>query len=163
MPILGPLSALGLASNIIQFIDFGYTIISHSLEYYKSTRGTLTANEELEIIIKNLNEICERLGQPERQIDGASASKSENALIPLSQSCRNLAKGFLVVLDGLRVKGSHKRWDSARQALKTAWKRKEIQDFEKRLGSTVERSIECLKKARPTGRKASTPRNSKRK
>ena len=60
---MDPLSALGLASSFVQFVGIGYNVISYSIEYHKSTKGALNANDEIEILIKLLDDICESLRQ----------------------------------------------------------------------------------------------------
>ena len=130
---MDPFSALSLASNIVQFVDFGYKLTSNSLEIYKSAKGASSANEELEFITKDLNEICIGLGKPVDRTYGLLASDSEKALLPLTQSCRDLAKKFLDALEDLRVKGGRRKWESVRQALRSAWKDKDLKQFQKRL------------------------------
>ena len=58
---MDPFSALGLASNVVQFMEFGTKLISASLELYNSKDGTSSPNSELGIITKDLTGICSGL------------------------------------------------------------------------------------------------------
>jgi hypothetical protein len=64
---MDPLTALSLAGTIVQFVDFGSRLFTDSREFYKSTTGTLKANEVLELIISDLRALvvkvnpCQRL------------------------------------------------------------------------------------------------------
>jgi hypothetical protein len=40
--VLDPVSALGIAGNILQFINFASKVLSKGTQYYKSTDGALT-------------------------------------------------------------------------------------------------------------------------
>ena len=132
---MDPFSALSLASNICQLLEFGGRLVSGSLELYRSRDGTSSVHGELEFIADDLIEMCGALTQPESRIDQQHAIKSELALIPLAQSCKVLGEEFLSVLNSLKVKARYQKIDSVRQALKSEWKRKTIQDYEKRLKS----------------------------
>lgn len=130
---MDPFSALGLASNVVQFVDFGTKLISASIELYKSKDGASSVNGELETITKDLTGICMGLTQPERRLDSTLASEPERALLPLAQKCKDLGEEFLGVLQVLKAKGRHKKWESVRQAIGNAWKEKEIHNYLQRL------------------------------
>lgn len=56
-----PLIALGLASSIIQIVDFSGRVISRSKEIYTSDNGTLKIHGDLEEAAKNLQELSHEL------------------------------------------------------------------------------------------------------
>ncbi|KAL8916423.1 MAG: hypothetical protein Q9208_008524 [Pyrenodesmia sp. 3 TL-2023] len=128
------LAVLGLASNIVQFLDFSGRLVSSTLELYEATEGALSSNSVLEEISTDLKELCDGLLPSGASGIGPTRTKSEAALLSLSQSCRAMGQKFLLVLEDLKVKGKGKGWQSARQALRTAWKAKEIQRYERQLG-----------------------------
>ena len=130
---MDPFSALGLAGNVIQFVDFGGRLLSGSLELYKSVDGTSSTNKELEFLVKSLNELCAGLSRPEHRIDQQQASAPELALLPLARSCTELGEELLSVLNALKVEGRFKKWESVRQALRSAGKEKEIRNYNERL------------------------------
>lgn len=50
-----PLSALGVASAIVQMVDFGAKLFSKSAKLYKSADGSLPTNVELSSIVEDLS------------------------------------------------------------------------------------------------------------
>ena len=132
---MDPFSALRLASNICQLLDFGGTLFSGSVQLYRSVDGASSVNSELQSITEDLTRLCSSLTQPGGLIDGQQATQSEMALISLSNSYKELREQLLFVLNSLKVKARHQRFESFRQALKSEWKKKAIHDYEERLRS----------------------------
>lgn len=126
---------LGLASNIVQFLEFGGRLISSTFELYGAAEGALSSNRALEEVSTDLKQLCDGMLPSVPSSNVPAMTESEAALLPLSRSCRALGQDFLVVLEDLKVKGNRKRWQSVRQALRTAWKAKDIQRYERQLGS----------------------------
>ncbi|KAL8700965.1 MAG: hypothetical protein Q9201_005157 [Fulgogasparrea decipioides] len=129
------LAALGLASNILQFLDFSGKLISGTVEFYHAVDGATSSNRVLEHLSKDLDHLCTGLVPAVAYGSGLGETESEAPLLPLAQSCRTLGREFLAVLEDLKVKSHRKRFDSARQALRSAWKARDIQKFDNQLGS----------------------------
>lgn len=150
--VLDPFSALGLASNVVQFVDFGRKLVSGAVELYQATDGTSTANAELELIIQDLGEISAGL-EPGSLHQASGFTKDELKLQELAVSCKQLANEFLSLLESLKVQGPHKRWKSALQASRSAWKEKQIRSYMRRLDEfrsqltvrlvAILRSVDC--------------------
>lgn len=128
---MDPLSALSLASNIVQLVDVGTRVVSASFELY-SPDG-ISINGELESVISDLVNICSALEQPQHHVNGQRSSSSELQLIPLSKSCKTLGEELLTVLNSVKVQSPRKKWQSFRQALKAVWKEKEIHRYTERI------------------------------
>lgn len=58
---MDPLTVLSLAGTIVQFVDFGRTLITDARDLYSSSAGTLTANEELELVTADLQALALKL------------------------------------------------------------------------------------------------------
>ncbi|KAI4086823.1 MAG: hypothetical protein LQ344_007260 [Seirophora lacunosa] len=129
------LAILGLAGNILQFLDFSGKIISGTLELYQSANGATSSNLVLENTSKDLVQLCAAMLPDLTSRSALTRSDSETALITLSESCRTLGQELLTVLEDLKVKGRRKRWQSARQALRSAWKARDVQRLESQLAS----------------------------
>lgn len=48
--VLDPVSALGIAANVLQFVDVASKVVSRSTQYYKSFDGSLLEYAELAAI-----------------------------------------------------------------------------------------------------------------
>ncbi|KAH6667689.1 hypothetical protein B0J14DRAFT_601221 [Halenospora varia] len=126
-----PLTALGLASNIVQLVTFTSDLISKGREIYKSADGTLVENLELETITTSLQVLSNELVLP--ICERGKLTKTENQLQELCDGCKAVSGQLLDVIRGIKAKGPHMRWNSFRQALNSVWREDEIEALETRL------------------------------
>ena len=121
------MSAISLASSIVQFAQLGTTLVLEGLELYQSNDGVLAKNRELEAIVNDINQRSKVL------VNTPQPSEDEVALQKLAESSRKIADELLEQLSTLRIPKSHKRLQSSRKALAAAWKKDRIADLERRL------------------------------
>jgi hypothetical protein len=121
-----PLTALSLAANILQFIDFASKLVSSSIEISRSSDGLTVTNSELTTISESLLEL------------NLTFEFSDD--LPLSQPSKNLIEGCNEVgrelrkaLDRLKNLEGGQKWSSVRQALLTIWRSGEITALAERL------------------------------
>jgi hypothetical protein len=131
--VLDPMSALSLAGNIVQFVDFSCKIVSKGRRIYLSANGTLPKNLELEVVTDDLAHLALQLRN-----DGAKAaelSHDEKSLYAISEECSKIAEELLGRLEKLKVKSDAKQrgWKSLRQALKSVWSKEELDELSERL------------------------------
>jgi hypothetical protein len=131
--MLDPLTAIGLASAIVQFVDFSSRLVSETKELYHSTEGNSTQNEELHAVTEDLRELCKTLSSVQGRAPGVEPSTDELALLELSGSCNFVADELIAVLEKLRVKSAHEKWGSFKIALKGAMKKEKIESIRARL------------------------------
>jgi hypothetical protein len=130
--MLDPLTALSLASSVVQFLDFSAKLVGKGNELYKSADGSSVGNAELELIAKDLQELHERLQQAPPP--PTTLTDSNLALRKLSKQCSSIAGELLDALEKLKVHGSsNRRWKSFRQALKGLMKKDEVDAIAQRL------------------------------
>ena len=136
---MDPLTALSLAGNIIQFVDFGSKLLQKGHEIYNSVDGASIGNKELEAAAINLRELSGRLNastvsRRARRDVGVTGTVPDVAIVQLSKNCLLVAAELLQVLDRLRVQGdSNRRWKSFRQALKSSLKQGRVNELNNRL------------------------------
>ena len=118
---MDPFTALGLASNVIQIIDFSCRLVSKGQKIYKSADGTSMENVDTEAAANDLEILNTKLQRSFDTSDYNSQSMSDEdrSLIDLCQKCSRLAIELQTKLNGLKVTGKHRKWKSARQALKS--------------------------------------------
>jgi hypothetical protein len=125
---LDPVTAFGLAGNVIQFIDFGCNLLSESLDLYHSASGSTAENVELEIVAKDIKDSIAPL------LVSAESSSVTLTYQKLLRSCDDIAKELLSVVDKLKVKdGPHRKWRSFGKALRSIWKKDEVSKLRSRL------------------------------
>ena len=126
-PMMDPVAALGLAANIVAFIDFSWKLLYEIKDLHDSSTGTLLENDTLERISNDLMSLNDDLTAP-------SAINAIPAPVrSLASQCKDVTIKLLDVLDDLKVRGSHRKWKSFVQALRSVWKKEEIEGLMKRL------------------------------
>jgi hypothetical protein len=125
---MDPVSVLGLAANILQFVHFGLVILSKSKEL--SRKGTTKENFQIEAIVTHLKETLDRL-------DAFSPPSSSSATTLRSQST-SIINELLKALEDLKVSGIPTASKSFRKALKAARSKEKIQDWIRRLNNIRE-------------------------
>ncbi len=128
--MLSLLDALSLAGTIIQFVDFSSKVLSQTRQLYVSQVGALSVNQELELVTSDLFALSQKLPDVEHEHPETQEGK---ALRKLAISCSEIAVELSAKLNGLKVGAKHKKWNSFRQAVKSAWSEDERNDLTQRL------------------------------
>ncbi|PGH17864.1 hypothetical protein AJ80_04687 [Polytolypa hystricis UAMH7299] len=129
---MAELAALGLACNIIQFIDFGLKLFHDGREIYGSAHGNTAEYFELKEVAQDLATFTNQLHS--NNVKFTSSVPAEKSLQGLARKCEELAIELVNLLQELQVKpGRSRKWSSFKQALKRVQKEKEIQNLEDRL------------------------------
>ena len=121
---MDPFSALSLVSSVIQFVDFGASLLSRSREIYHSTVGASNDHVVMEELYENLSRLIDKLAISSRLM-AVECSEDDKALAALATSCKGVARELLAIIQKLRVvEGDwHRRWKIFVQALRTVWKK----------------------------------------
>jgi hypothetical protein len=126
--VLDPFTAIGLAGNIVQFVDYSSKLISSTHEIYKSNTGSSKNHIYLEGIATRLLELNSSHEQPKL----AGSSPYNKALHDLKAQCVEDAEALLALVKALQAKKDSK-WSSFRKALKSSWEKEEVDRLEGRL------------------------------
>jgi hypothetical protein len=128
--VLDPFSALSLAGNVLQFVDFGTRLASHMVELYQSASGITEDDAEILDLTHQFKLLAERLSvvvpEAEDEANTVVDRKSFQAFLSL---CRIKATGLITLLEDLKVDRSHKLWSSVRQGFRFARKKKDIKEL----------------------------------
>lgn len=127
-----PLSALSIATGVVQFVDFTSNLISGTHVIYNSAAGESARNHELRSITENLVELNRGL---EHSVKAAGTSASDAQFVILCQQCDDLCSQLVGALNKLMVKGGKRGWASFLMALKSVWSKEEIADLQQRMES----------------------------
>lgn len=129
---MAELVALGLAGNIVQFVDFGIKLFRDGRELYTSLQGNSAEQLELEIVTQDLKCLAQQLHSSDQP--DALGTEDKIELRKLATECEKLANELLGILDELKVKDRHNRiWESFKKALRRMMEKKKIQHLEERL------------------------------
>ena len=136
--MLDPLTALGLAGNLIQVIQFSYDIVSEGNKLYHDASGVLTQNKSVEEVSNDLADLSESLKAKQEEWRRAhgrtSLDPDELRLRNLCDRCVEVAYELQIQLSKLKAKeGRAKRLRSYKQAVIAVWRRDEVEELERRL------------------------------
>ena len=151
--MLDPLTAISLSGSILQFVDFGGKIVSGSYEIYRSGKGALQENLEIENITKEVNRLNVKILSfrtdypPSPHLN--ALSQDDASLRELAQSCKLVADDLLDMLQQLKTRPSSthsRKWTSFRTAVasQTPWNKDKVLSLEKRLHRIQEHIIRRL-------------------
>ncbi|KAJ8129596.1 hypothetical protein O1611_g4033 [Lasiodiplodia mahajangana] len=149
------LAALGLASNIVQFLEFTWRLTSAVGEIKNSASSATERTLDLNKIYGKLDTFCSNLLAPPKPVTSNDEAKRVQILFSnpesdlqrqviiqshtkdlqtLASDCAVLCQQLLAVTRTLQAKaGSKHKLGSFKAALKTLWNEKKISDLEERL------------------------------
>lgn len=125
---MDPLTILGLAASIVQFVDIGHKLVTGVKEVYDSTNGVLTSMEDMKLIADDIQNAA-------TEIKGSSPfSQSERAIVNVAQRSLDLANELQQKLKHLEIRPDRSRKvEAARVTLQSFWQRKDIKELDERL------------------------------
>jgi len=156
--MLDPFTALSLAGNVVQFVQFGYQLAAKAHDLYSSTSGASEENLEIETVTTRLLGTVHELGSHLNSGDWAasrdSVSRSSRRLLEIAEVCKMIAEDILSRLEPMKIREPATVWRSLRQALKIMWTKEELDALMKRLKAYISEldtailvSLKCVSEA----------------
>jgi hypothetical protein len=127
------IAVLGIASNIIQIVDFSSRIVARGRELYHSTDGRIEEHVSLDVAAQNLLELSRELQRSVVSDDPRPRTAVDQQLIDLKVKTEQIAKDLRSSLENVQLTGPHRKWKSIHQALRTISTDKEVSDIANRL------------------------------
>ncbi|KAM0544351.1 hypothetical protein ACHAPJ_011887 [Fusarium lateritium] len=106
---MDPVSAIGLASSIITFIDFGTELITGAIEIYRAPDGSSAADARLQDVLNDLGDLAEELEKTFH-----ASTRAERNIKNLAQECGEDAQELRDILRGLKMTGRRTPWKSVK-------------------------------------------------
>lgn len=126
---MDPFTAIGLAGNIVAFVDIGFKLLSKAKEIHSSASGASSDNENLDSMTRRLQEVTSRLQEP----IGDLKSIEQKALQQLALECHELSGDLLQLLQELKAKNPKSKRESLRIAFRGMRLKSAKEDLERRL------------------------------
>jgi hypothetical protein len=136
---MDPSSALGLAANVLQFVQFAFGLLTNAQRIHLSGPGPSGEEQSVEGIYARLLDFSTLFeGMPQSQNEDAvvfQSSKYFFALAKLVEECRGHCEKLLGITRKLQVKdGTKARWlKSFEKALYETWKKEDIESLKSRI------------------------------
>ena len=135
--VLDPISALSLAGNVVQFVEFCGNVVSESRKNYRSITETSLENTELESIAEDLRRLTNQLHSSGD--DRAISAAGDKEFAKLLGSCHDVADELLQAVELLKVRqGPHQKWKSFRQAFLSVLNKEKLARLQSRLSAIRE-------------------------
>ena len=126
---MDPVSAFGLATNVISVVEFCIQTLSELNEVRTSDSGVRRTHETLNRTSTDLESVCTRLDACLNSVPGGSVlSPSHAELYDVASKCSKAAQKLRNLLDELKPKESKR--DALLKAIKTKWKQREIDEIQ---------------------------------
>lgn len=138
---MDPLTALSVAGNVIQFVDFSTKLLSQGYELYKSVGGKLKADEELELIASDLSGLVKKFQEANIQSSPpvclATPTPGGNPVPVLQRICDEaikIAGDLHIKLKKVQIDKSKNRYgETFKRVWMRLWSQKEIDEMVGRL------------------------------
>lgn len=132
--MLDPLTAISLAGNVVQFVEFSGRIISKTRELTKSSHGTTEEAYNAEILIRDLVRITQQVKDGARTAS-SSSTEEDKGLERLCNGCISLSERLIKSLEKLKLKEGAGKRQAFIHALKSVWLQKELESGERQLAT----------------------------
>lgn len=133
---MDPLSALGAAAAVTQFVDYTITILRDTREIIKSVDGQTAKHIEISCISMDLERLAEDVDVKSKGLATIDADQSEQIFLRLCGECREIAKKLLTSCAQLQSTGVTRLEIAASSfvaAVKGVWNSGKIEDLQERL------------------------------
>ncbi|KAG7100749.1 hypothetical protein HYQ46_001760 [Verticillium longisporum] len=127
---MDPASAIGVASAVISFVDFGIKIIRGAIQIY----GDANRDNDWqtpEDVAKKMTNLARNLRQP----SGFGATPDEGEIAELAKTCMTLAERLAALFKSLQPKDARSKRQCLWAAAKAKLKQADVEDLEKKLGT----------------------------
>lgn len=155
-----PLSALAIASAVIQIVDFSSKVIARTREVYLSTSGTTEENSLLEDATANLTDLMSSLkastSQRFRSQSGIQENTPDIQLLQLADASHVIAIELRDMLIKVKLKKDGSERSVLDQGLRNALEQKKIlalkeklDEIRKQIDTTLLVSLRCVTNHHP--------------
>ena len=126
---MDPLSAIGLAGNIVAFVEFTSKLVSGAYEIYSSSARTTDEYADLEKVIEDVHAVTRRVSYS----PVPAVTDDEIALLDLVKNCRKLSEDLIRALKRLQAKNPKSKSESFRVAWRALREKGKLESLEKRI------------------------------
>ena len=135
---MDPVTALGLAGNVVAFVQFSAALLKGTYKIYKSPTEQSEDLQDLKSIYAKLAEFSSKLGETDNNAivdDPQNKVAQTSSLVQLAEICRKDCDELLEIIRKLSAKstGRSKPWRCFTKAMAEVWRSTEITNLQKRV------------------------------
>ena len=125
------LIAIGVAANIMQFVDLGSRILYTSYKICVSAQGFTKEHRILDSLTNDLQNVSHDLQCSIREGQNQQGvSQNDVQLQRLIEQCSLTCHELLLILDQIKAPINPSKWDSLRAARKSIWKESKMKKIQ---------------------------------
>lgn len=125
---MDPVSAIGLASSILTFVEFSSKLVRGIYDVASSADGATEENTHIGVVMRDLEDVTDAI-----EVDFKGSSKQEKELIKLASKCAALSRDLQKTLKSVKVQRGNVPWQTIKAGWKTVTKKDKIESMEKRI------------------------------
>jgi len=135
---MDPLSALGLASNVVQFVQFAVSLVNGTREIHSSAVGASDSSQRLDGIYTTLSKFGKALGARSRRGTEEKPSVHAQALEDMAAGCQQDCNALLELVHRFRVRPGSKAkwWRSFQKMMLETWSQSEVEKLKQRISDS---------------------------
>ncbi|KAK4450287.1 hypothetical protein QBC34DRAFT_403202 [Podospora aff. communis PSN243] len=118
-------AALGVAANILQFLDYGSRFITQAWRIHKAGSDGIDGIPSLQAMTKDLQDVLSDL-QKQKAGDNPGLAR-------LSEDCSDVARRLLASIDCICIPQGGRKRDAIKTTFKVAWQRDRIKELQRDL------------------------------
>ncbi|PVH69299.1 hypothetical protein DL98DRAFT_625614 [Cadophora sp. DSE1049] len=120
-----PLTALSLAGNVIQFIDFSCKLFSQGCELYKSTDGRLAVDDEIRLITAEIQDFITKIKSEAAPV--AQGPGPDSNFDKICDEAAKIAEAILSKLEHRKLdKDRNRKFESFKRVWSQIWSQGEL-------------------------------------
>lgn len=116
------LAAIGVASNLLQFVDLGYKVMSTAKEMYGTGKEASRANKDIEFITQDLQSLSIRLS---KHVPKSTMTEDGRSLLKLTEECQKWSDEMLSLLTYLKNENPNSKIGAMKAAVRNYRKKGE--------------------------------------
>ncbi|KAK8080187.1 hypothetical protein PG997_008005 [Apiospora hydei] len=140
-----PLAVLGVAGNILQFLDFSQKLCHSFFEIWNSSHGITKANADtqsrMNTFIESADIVVADLQTYIKSLSCDRGNEADRMLHTTLDKCLKLANDLVTRVQTLALPRGAGKWKAARAVVKSLWKEKELLSLQQSL-STYRKDLE---------------------
>lgn len=142
---MDPVTAIGFASAIVQFVAFSWELVSGAREVLSSAKGMTVATESLDKKIEYLQVLTRKLRvSVPAQVPGVSLSDEDRLLIGIEKGCEDISREVSKIIDSSKSKRQGSKTQSIRVAYAAFRKKGKMRALEERVAQCRSHILEYL-------------------
>jgi len=126
---MDPFTAIGLASSIVQFVDYGTRLLCDAREIYTSVSGSTDENKSIETVTAEMKALSAKLSLP----PASAQTEDEKALRRIATECESVSSEILSLLAKIRSPNPKSKLRSVWSALQSKMHQAQKLDLQNRL------------------------------